>query len=1468
MTFEQSFPSVRESLSGKHLLLTGGTGFLGKAILALLFDRDPGLAKITLPIRPPSGGGSATDRFLREVAASDCFEPIRRKHGSNFRRFLADRVSVVEGDVSTAGFGLPDDEAAALGESVDAVIHCAGLVDFLPPLDRSLKINVEGTRHVLNLVRPYGRAAFIHVSTCYVAGEREGQIDEELDPGDFPRREHSGYEGFDAEGELVRAAELMDRLRRDADDPAALAEVWEEARGSKHRARRFTQERIKWRSRELGVERAARWGWPNTYTYGKSIAERLVLAARRDLPRTTIVRPAVIESSMTFPAPGWNQGGNTSAPLVFLAGQGHRLWPVAEGHILDVIPVDYAAAATIAITARAAVAEVPSVYHIGSSHENPFYTRRVVELASLRYRRVNDPSVGTFLRAKRRHLEPVPVSTADYDKWSAPLAASLVGKVAKAAKWLSRAPFLPPQIEPGARSAVQSVERTERSLRRLDGVIGQYKPFLAGPIQVFRTDNVRRLYDSMSEEDQRAYPYDVREIDWRHYWMDVHIPGLERHAFPELRARLRAEAAFLDVGGPDDVRLPDSLLEVLDEAADRNGDKAALTWIQDPEDAEPESVSFDEWRRRAIAVGRRLRDEVKVVAGDRVALVSENRPAWGVAYFGILAADATNVPLDSQLAARDVASLVRVAGCRAVIVSRARLEVIGVELRRLLAEQGNGNPPATVIELDELMERAGRDAPELSRSVRLLESTPQGEPPPASIIFTSGTTGAPKGVVLTHGNFASQVVTLGGLFPVSSDDRILGVLPLHHAFEFTAGFLLPLYRSAPVTYLREPSVDAVRRGLAKIKPTAMIGVPALWEAFWRQVVREVRGRGQKVEVAVRAALEAHRALRNRAGVNLGKTLFAQVHEGFGGSLRFVVSGGAAIGREVLEGLQALGIDIYEGYGLTEASPVVATTRPGESAPAGCVGHPIPEVEVAVRDPDGEGVGEIIVRGPGVMAGYWANEAETERAIGDGWLRTGDLGRLDDEGRLYVVGRSKEVIVDPAGNTVYPEEVEEAYADCVDIGEIAVAAVEVAPQKEVVGCLVVPRADGDGGLGGARERILEHFKEVDKSLPRPKRVQVLRFTATDLPRTATRKVKRALISRQLAEMLRPELDPRRARSSAGPEVAVPDKIRRVVAQVAGIDPSGVRSGSNLVEDLGVDSLMMTELLVGLEAELGMSLPDNLDGAQTVGDLVTLTAGSDGGPAILVATDDRPDDAGAPVMLPGPIRAIGRRVVAASREVAYSTLLDVKVAGRGNIPRHTNVIVAANHASHIDIGLVKTAVGDVADGMLSLGAKDYFFGGRWSRAYFDNFTDVIPFDRAEGVRESLEKSVGFVRGGQSIVIFPEGTRSPTGRMQRFRPGLGYLVMHGRTGVLPLYLHGTHAALPKGATFLRGRDVEARIGPFLSHDRLVSATEGLARREVYRVITDLVFEAVAALRDGRRFDLDEARERVLSPTETVER
>jgi long-chain acyl-CoA synthetase len=498
-----------------------------------------------------------------------------------------------------------------------------------------------------------------------------------------------------------------------------------------------------------------------------------------------------------------------------------------------------------------------------------------------------------------------------------------------------------------------------------------------------------------------------------------------------------------------------------------------------------------------------------------------------------------------------------------------------------------------------------------------------------------------------------------------------------------------------------------------------------------------------------------------------------------------------------------------------------------------------------------------------MVGYYNNDEATEAVLQDRWLRTGDLGKLAEDGNLFIVGRSKDVIIDSNGKNIYPDEIEDHYGKSPYIKELSVVGLADDDGGEKIAALVVPDYEHDIALSRAEanKKVEEHFREVSATLPFFKRVKVLHISPFELPRTATRKVKRP----QVVEMLQSLEERNRSKTKAVVESKGDDNmlwIRKIVATVSN-RPLGDVVIEDKLADLGFDSLMFVELQAAIEDAGGRVVsPDTLNEAQTVRELLTAVNRVD--KSRKLADEPRVEEKKGEeeVYIPSIIRRAGNAIVTAATNTLYDAVLDTSIEGSDNVPQHVNFIVAPNHTSHLDTGLVKKALGDMAEQTVAVAAADYWFDTKYKRAYMNNFTTLVPIERTGSLRQSLRHVTQILDEGYNALIFPEGGRQESGVIAEFKPIIGYIALNQKIGILPIYIWGTYEAFPKGMIVPPrtsiGARVGAKIGRFLEYEELRKMTDGVPNTEAYRLIAARVQHEVESMRDGTRhkFDVDAIR------------
>lgn len=550
-----------------------------------------------------------------------------------------------------------------------------------------------------------------------------------------------------------------------------------------------------------------------------------------------------------------------------------------------------------------------------------------------------------------------------------------------------------------------------------------------------------------------------------------------------------------------------TLIDLLNESIEKFPDSVALEG--DVEGRGRLTLTRKELCGKAAALARDLMD-AGVKPGDFVSLLAPNQPEWGVGYFGVLLAGGVLVPLDVNLKEGELANILENARPVCLVTDASEQE-----RANSLANGLESN--CAVLRFDE-----GREIdPDVS-----LDALPGAERGPdelALVSFSSGTTGTPKGVMLSHGNITSNVRAVLEPIIAKEDDVFLSILPLHHMFESTGGFLIPLGAGARVHYLSSINPRLLVEAMQKEGITICLMVPALARLIHKRIMSNVESLSGAKKLVFKTLFGISGACLSM-GFRVGHILFAQVKKNLGPNLRYFASGGAALDPKIARDLLTLGIEVLQGYGLTETSPVTHLTPPGAPNRIGTVGPPIPGVEARTVPVEGadEGEGEVLIRGPNVMQGYFENPELTAEVLRDGWFHTGDIGRLDSDGYLTICGRSKNVIVSEAGKNIYPEEVEEQLLESEWFQDVCVIGRKTPRGGEEVFAVVVLDPETELPQEDEKRAALadSELKRLSAQLADYKRVAgFFLWPEDELPRTTTRKHKREDIKAILRD--RPE-----------------------------------------------------------------------------------------------------------------------------------------------------------------------------------------------------------------------------------------------------------------------------------------------------------------------------------------------------------
>lgn len=496
--------NARDTFRQHGILLIGANGFLGKVILGLLLDRFPDFRRIYVLMRAKRRVSPA-ERFEQDVLGAPPLVPVLEKLD---RASVLGRIEVLAGDLGQPDCGIDDEALSSLNGKVSLVINCAGLVDFFPPVDDSFASNVDGAENAVLLAKHLG-AKLLHVSTCFVCGESDGLI-EESEPilGFYPRRKGPRDHGFRYDQEIRY---MRERIRE--------AYAAEGIVPGERRPKELTQ-----KLSDLGWQRAAQWGWTNTYTYTKSLGEQLI-ASEEDLDYT-IIRPAIVEAALEFPFPGWVEGGRTAAPLVLMAMSGLRHWTVREDAPMEVIPVDQVAASILIASHLLLNGNARRVYHVSTADVNPIYYGPLIRILYEEYRRQQkEKGSGPTLSIPLGVRVLTPEEAAERGKMQQKRLSLLQHWASSARKTVERLGM------PGGeklKSMAVSLRSTGLRVMIRDQALELYRPFMHDNRFIFEAENMRTAYAQLSAEDKELLPWNPEKINWREYWVNNEIAGVQK----------------------------------------------------------------------------------------------------------------------------------------------------------------------------------------------------------------------------------------------------------------------------------------------------------------------------------------------------------------------------------------------------------------------------------------------------------------------------------------------------------------------------------------------------------------------------------------------------------------------------------------------------------------------------------------------------------------------------------------------------------------------------------------------------------------------------------------------------------------------------------------------------------------------------------------------------------------------------
>jgi long-chain acyl-CoA synthetase len=884
-----------------------------------------------------------------------------------------------------------------------------------------------------------------------------------------------------------------------------------------------------------------------------------------------------------------------------------------------------------------------------------------------------------------------------------------------------------------------------------------------------------------------------------------------------------------------------------------------------------ESCTYAELHRMAESVGRWI-GENGFVRGSRMAIVADNHPRWVAAYLGIIAAGCTVVPLDTALHADQLTKLLNDSGASALFCDARHAQVS----RQAVA---NLNVGLVLMDPDRMAQHSIHEH-WLGNLPAIFDNGPgRFQPAPsipdnlASLLYTSGTTADPKGVMLTHANFLGEVEAVFDWVDLGPTDALLGVLPTFHVLAQMANLLLPLVKGSRVVYLETLNTTELLRALQERNITAFAVVPQFFYLIHERIFQEIDKRGTLARKAFQGLVGLNRTLR-KVGINAGPILFGKIHKTLGRKMRYLVTGGSRFDPDIAKDFYDLGIDVLQAYGLTETTAAVFANSPSNNV-IGSVGKAMKGVEGKVVDPqpqeDGSpATGEIALRGAVVMKGYWNRPDATASVLRDGWFYTGDLGYFDSQGNLFLTGRKKEVIVLSNGKNIYPEEVETHYLKSPYIKELAVMGLEGKPGEggDRLHAVIVPNFDAlrQKKIVNAKEVIRFDIESLSQQIASTKRIGSYEIWQEDLPRTSTRKIKRFEVEKRVRANQARRSDDDSELPVEGPlttdETAWLDRPEvqqalKIVREAARTAPPTLRPMHNLELDLGLDSMQRVELLSQIEQQLGGYVEESqLAEMYTVRDLVDAVlesaAGGVGTPGTrtafagwkaILAEESDPSDVVA-LARPQPFSNAFWYMVSRLIQVISFDRFRLRVSGMEKLPKNGPYILASNHQSYIDPMIMASIFPPaVFDKVFAVGTSEIFGKGFMLR--LAKSLRIVVVDPDANLIPAMRAGAFGLRQGRALILYPEGERSIDGNPRIFKKGAAILSLHLQVPIVPVAIEGFYKVWPRDKPFQGFTPLQIVFG-----DPIVPPPESEASEATYEKLTaELKGRVVAMWEELRR-------------------
>lgn len=860
-----------------------------------------------------------------------------------------------------------------------------------------------------------------------------------------------------------------------------------------------------------------------------------------------------------------------------------------------------------------------------------------------------------------------------------------------------------------------------------------------------------------------------------------------------------------------------SIFEAFLTSCNKNSLNTAIYYKRDRDYV---SITYRELLNQVINLASFLsKNNIKKSA--HVAIIMENDPAWVISFFSLMYIGAVAIPLNPQLENEELEAFLKHAEAQFLITSLN----IYTRIKTLVSPLNINVFP---LDFEEVIKR-------IDEAQTQLEPAKIEPHTLASIVYTSGTTSTPKGVMLTHKNFLSNAHSLKKLNLMGHNDCLVVLLPFYHTYSFMVTMLLPLLSGARISFPLYYDIAEITDCMKKTKTTIFVGIPRLFELLHKRIKKNINGLFLPKKIFLKLLLNLSFPLRKYLKLNLAKIIMVDLHERMGEDLRFMISGGAKLNEKIAYDFYKWGFTTLEGYGLTETSPVVSFNTP-QNNKIGSVGKPLPYVEVKIINPNEKKEGEILIKGDNVTGGYYKEKQLTEEVIKNGWFYSGDLGTIDKDGFLYIRGRKKELIILSSGKKINPEDLEAYYLKSPYIEEICVfLSKDNLSQKEILTAAILPDYHyfRTQHIQQIKDRIRFEIENLSRNLPSYKRIKKYVIITEKLPRTPLGKVKRYQVSQKYMDLSgaplkasHPVHQDKYLLSSPICQKAL-DYLKKELNRPVNLD-------DHLELDLGLDSLEQVELLLGFQKVTGLRINDeDALGIFTVRDALKklFILSSERKTTPVTSTTkwqevlaQHPKSVTKSISIKqNPVIKFANFLAGIFLNTIMRSFFLLEVRNKKNLPLNGPYIIAPNHTSYLDGFVIAAALWPkIINNVYFLGYSGYFQHPliAWAAKLFR----FVSIDPVLHLVESMQACSYILANSKILCMFPEGVRSHNGELGNFKKGIGILIKELGVPVVPVYIEGAFRAWPRYRLLPRPAKIKVIFGKEISPQELSSKKEDI--------------------------------------------